>query len=169
MLKYSGALIAVGDMSVSRKFYEDLLGQKVKFDFGADVAFEGDFSLHLRSHFQSLLGDAGRNPAPASGRKHEGELFFETDEMEAVFQKLKQAQVEFIHEIREQPWGQRVMRLYDPDGFIVEIGETMDAVVRRFYAQGLNVHQVSARTSMPLDFVERIIRQPSAADGNSNL
>jgi catechol 2,3-dioxygenase-like lactoylglutathione lyase family enzyme len=164
MLKYSGALLAVGDMAVSRKFYEDLLGQQVKFDFGQDVAFEGDFSLHLRSHFQTLLGDTGRNPEPASGRKHEGELFFETDEVEDVYQKLSAARVEFIHAVREQPWGQRVMRLYDPDGFIVEIGETMEAVVRRFHAQGLSAPQVSARTSMPLDFVERVIRQPSAAD-----
>ncbi|NLI20454.1 MAG: glyoxalase/bleomycin resistance/dioxygenase family protein, partial [Clostridiales bacterium] len=82
----------------------------------------------------------------------------------AVYQKLSEARGEFIHEIQEQPWGQRVMRLYDPDGFIVEIGETMDAVVRRFHAQGLSAPQVSARTSMPLDFVERIIRETSAAD-----
>jgi hypothetical protein len=34
MLRYSGALIAVQDMAVSRRFYEDLLGQQVKFDFG---------------------------------------------------------------------------------------------------------------------------------------
>lgn len=164
MLRYSGALIAVQDMAVSRRFYEDLLGQKVKFDFGQDVAFEGDFSLHLRSHFQTLLGDAARNPVPSSGRKHEGELFFETDEVEVVYQKLSAARVEFIHEVLEQPWGQRVMRLYDPDGFIVEIGETMDAVVRRFHAQGLSAPQVSARTSMPLDYVERVIRETSAAD-----
>ncbi len=85
MLKYSGALIAVQDMAVSRHFYEELLGQKVKFDFGADVAFEGDFSLHLKSHFQTLLGDADRYPMLASGRKNDGELFFETDEMEVVY------------------------------------------------------------------------------------
>ncbi len=162
MLKYSGVLLAVQDVAVSRHFYEDLLGQKVKFDFGQDVAFEGDFSLHLRSHFQTLLGDAARNLAPSSGRKHDGELFFETDDMEAVYQKLSAARVEFIHGIREQPWGQRVMRLYDPDGFIVEIGETMQAVVRRFHAQGLSAQQVSARTSMPLDFVERVIHRPPA-------
>lgn len=164
MLKYSGALIAVQDMAVSRKFYEDLLGQQVKFDFGQDVAFEGDFSLHSRSHFQSLLGDAGRNPDATPGRKLEGELFFETDEVDAVYQKLSEAQVEFIHAVREQPWGQRVMRLYDPDGFIVEIGETMESVVRRFHAQGLSAQQVSAKSSMPLDFVERVIRETSAGD-----
>ncbi len=164
MLKYSGALIAVQDMAVSRHFYEELLGQKVKFDFGADVAFEGDFSLHLKSHFQTLLGDADRYPMLASGRKNDGELFFETDEMEVVYQKLSRAQVEFIHGIREQPWGQRVMRLYDPDGFIVEIGETMKSVVRRFHTQGMSAQQVSAKTSMPLDFVERVIRESSAAD-----
>lgn len=157
MLKYSGALIAVEDMAVSRHFYEQLLGQKVKYDFGQNVSFEGGFSLHLKSHFQTLLGDVNRYPVLASGRKNNGELYFETDEMNSVFESLKIADVEFIHEIQEQPWGQWVMRLYDPDGFIVEVGETMQAVVRRFYGQGLSLEQVSAKTSMPLEFVERVI------------
>jgi ribosome-binding factor A len=62
MLKYMGANMLVEDMARSRYFYEQLLGQKMKVDFGPNVAFEGDFSIHLRSHFEELLGDAPRYP-----------------------------------------------------------------------------------------------------------
>ncbi len=62
MLKYVSPLIVVEEMAGARHFYEQLLGQKVKFDFGPNVTFQGDFAIHLRSHFQSLLGDASSIP-----------------------------------------------------------------------------------------------------------
>ena len=49
MLKFICPLIVVEDIERSRAFYEQLLGQRVMFDFGQDVQFEGDFSIHLKS------------------------------------------------------------------------------------------------------------------------
>lgn len=156
MLKFNAPLIVVNDMARSRRFYELLLGQKVKFDFGPNVPFEG-FSIHLKSHFQSLLGDVAQ--FPVTQKAHWGELYFETDELEPVFQRLDQADVEFIHPICEQPWGQRVTRFYDPDGHIIEIGETMEAVVWRFYEQGLSIDMISEKSSMPSEFIEGVIKE----------
>jgi len=34
--------------------------------------------------------------------------------------------VEFIHEIVEQPWGQKVMRFYDPDYHMIEVGAPIE-------------------------------------------
>ena len=155
MLKFDAPLIVVNDMARSRYFYEELLDQKVKFDFGPNVPFEG-FSLHLKSHFQSLLGDATQYPV--TPKAHWGELYFETDELEPIYQRLNEANVEFIHSICEQPWGQRVMRFYDPDGHIIEIGETMEAVVWRFYEQGLSIDLSMQRSSMPREFVKHVIQ-----------
>jgi catechol 2,3-dioxygenase-like lactoylglutathione lyase family enzyme len=156
MLKFDGPLIVVNDMARSRYFYEQLLGQKVKFDFGPNVPFEG-FSIHLKSHFQSLLGDAAHYPV--TQKAHWGELYFETDALEPTYQRLNESGVEFIHPILEQPWGQRVMRFYDPDGHIVEIGETMEAVVWRFYEQGLSIDVISEKSSMPPEFIEGVINK----------
>jgi predicted enzyme related to lactoylglutathione lyase len=155
MLKFNATLIVVNEMTRSRNFYEQLLGQTVKFDFGPNVQFE-HFSIHLKSHFQSLLGDTGQYPV--TQKAHWGELYFESDEIESIQQSLNEAGVEFIHPICEQPWGQRVMRLYDPDGHIIEIGETMEAVVQRFHEQGLSTELIMERSSMPRDFVEQVIR-----------
>jgi catechol 2,3-dioxygenase-like lactoylglutathione lyase family enzyme len=156
MLKFNTPLIVVNDMARSRRFYEQLLGQKVKFDFGPNVPFEG-FSIHLKSHFQSLLGDVAQ--FPVTQKAHWGELYFETDELEPIFQRLNEADVEFIHPICEQPWGQRVTRFYDPDGHIIEIGETMEAVVWRFYEQGHSIDNISEKSSMPREFIEGVIKK----------
>jgi catechol 2,3-dioxygenase-like lactoylglutathione lyase family enzyme len=156
MLKFDAPLIVVSDMARSRYFYEQLLGQKVKFDFGPNVPFEG-FSLHLKAHFQSLLGDAEQYPV--TPKAHWGELYFETDELDHFYQRLKEASVEFIHPICEQPWGQRVMRFYDPDGHIIEIGETMQAVVWQFYQQGFSMDAISEKSGMPREFIEVVIRE----------
>ncbi len=157
MLKFTSPLIVVEDIARSRYFYEQLLGQKVKFDFGEDVQFEGDFAIHLKSHFQSLLGDGVQYPV--IGKAHWGELYFETDELEPTYRRLEEAGVEFLHAIREQPWGERAMRLYDPDGHIIEIGESMEAVVWRLSTQGLSLEQVSEKSSMPREFIERVIKE----------
>lgn len=156
MVKYSGVLITVADIAISRAFYEDLLGQHVKFDFGVDIPFECGLTIHQADHFQGLLGSAA--DYPIAKKANNGELFFEEDDIEPLQQRLKTAGVEFIHEVREQPWAQRVMRFYDPDGFIVEVGETMEAVIRRLHAQGLTDAEVSRRSSMPEDFVRQVIR-----------
>jgi catechol 2,3-dioxygenase-like lactoylglutathione lyase family enzyme len=163
MLKFDGPLIVVNDMARSRRFYEQLLGQKVKFDFGQNVPFEG-FSIHLKSHFQSLLGDAAH--FPVTQKANWGELYFETDDLEAFHKRLLEAGVEFIHPVCEQPWGQRVMRFYDPDGHIVEIGETMQAVVWRFYEQGMSIASITEKSAMPPEFIEAVIQEHAGSGQN---
>jgi catechol 2,3-dioxygenase-like lactoylglutathione lyase family enzyme len=155
MLKFVGPLIAVEDVARSRRFYEGLLGQKVKYDFGRDVAFEGDFTIHQRSHFQELLGGAERHPVVT--KAHNGELYFETGELELYAERLAQAGVEFIHGIQEQPWAQRVTRFYDPDGHVIEIAEPMEAVVRRLHGQGMPTDAIQKKTHLPAEFVERAL------------
>ncbi len=157
MLKFIAPLILVEDINRSRAFYEQILGQMVKFDFGEDVQFEGDFSIHQREHFQSLLGD---EPAyPVTRKANWGEFYFETDEIEAVEQRLREAGVEFIHPVREQPWGERVLRVYDPDGHILEIGESLESAARRFHRDSQTIEWIMEKIGMPRDFVEQAVSQ----------
>ncbi len=157
MLKFVCPLIVVDEIARSRQFYEQLLDQKVKYDFGVDVTFEGDFTIHLKSPYQSLLGDVTRYPI--TPKAHNGELYFETDEIELMYQRLRAAGVEFIEAIQEQPWGQRAMRLYDPDGHIIEIGEPMETAIQRFYGQGWSIERIAEKTGMPPEFIQRAIQE----------
>lgn len=153
-MKYVCPLVVVRDVKIARNFYENLLGQKVKFDFGENVTFEGEFSIHLEEHYKKLLGD---KISPILRKANNFELYFETDEIDSIMESLKENQVEFLHEIKEQPWGQRVMRFYDPDFHIIEVGETMESVVLRYHKMGMNMKDISNRTSMPKEFVEKTI------------
>jgi hypothetical protein len=51
------------------------------------------------------------------------------------------------------------MRVYDPDGHVLEIGEPMEAAVVRFHRQGLSIQLISQRTGMPGEFIERAIKE----------
>ena len=64
--------------------------------------------------------------------------------------------IEFVNPIMEHSWGQRVVRLYDPDGHMIEVGESMDYVVRRFLASGMSVEEAAAKTQMAALDVEMI-------------
>ena len=153
-MRFICPLLVVKDILHSTHFYRDILAQKVKYDFGENVTFEGDFSIHLESHYSKLLGST---PSKISYGSHNFELYFESEDIEASCTRLLQHGVTFIHHIVEQPWKQRVIRFYDPDKHIIEIGESMESVVQRLAKQGLSVEQIHQATSMPIDFVRSVV------------
>lgn len=153
-MKYICPLITVKDIDRARDFYENILNQKVKFDFGENVTFWGDFAIHLESHFSHLIDE---KPIKQGGNNFE--LYFEEDQIEQMVATLKEHHIQFIHEIREQPWQQKVVRFYDPDQHIIEIGESLEHLAYRLHNKGLTPEHISKRTSMPLDFVNESIKQ----------
>ena len=58
---------------------------------------------------------------------------FEEDNFDEFADKLKECDVEYVHPIVEHSWGQRVVRFYDPDKHIIEVGENMKIVCKRFF------------------------------------
>lgn len=153
-IKFVCPLITVRDINKSRKFYENVLKQEVKFDHSENIDFEGGFSIHDIEHFQSLTG---KSLSEKSFSKDFMELYFELDEIEELELRLKSLNIEFVHEIQEQPWGQRVMRFYDPDKYIIEVGEPLEFVIKRFAAQGLSFEEISEKSSMPIEFVKMML------------
>lgn len=148
------SVIFVKDMPASRRFYENLLGRQVLMDHGPNVGYVGGLALWQVDHAHEIM--FGRTCAADKLGQDNFELYFETSELEAVHTQMIQAGVPLVHPLIEQPWGQRVFRVYDPDGHIVEIGEPMDAVIARFLRQGLTVAQVAQRTSMPVEIVQQM-------------
>ena len=156
-IKYVCPLIAVEDIQKSRKFYEDVLKQEVEMDHGANVAFKGGFAIHDAAHYQGLLGES--YPIDIRVKKNFLELYFKSEDLNRLQEKLDSINTKFLHRIQEQPWGQRVMRFYDPDGYIIEVGEPLEFVVRRFAQQGFSLKEISQKSSLPLEFVETVLDQ----------
>jgi catechol 2,3-dioxygenase-like lactoylglutathione lyase family enzyme len=153
-MKYICPLITVSDIQQSRYFYEQLLHQKVKYDFGENITFEGDFALHLQSHYKQLIDN---KEIKTGGNNFE--LYFENDQLEETVATLKANKVVFIHEIREQPWRQKVVRFYDPDQHIIEIGESLEHLCFRLHQEGLSNEQISKTTYLPVEYIISCIEQ----------
>ena len=146
-------LIAVKDIVVSRKFYEDLFGLKVKFDFGKNIAFEG--GLALQENFAELMGISEDD---IKHKTNNFELVFEKDDIDDFILKINEYKgIEYAHPLKEYPWGQRVIRIYDLDKHIIEIGESFVTVIKRFLKNGLSVEETAKMTMHPIEFVKSCV------------
>ena len=139
-MKYTSTLIAVKDMEKSKQFYHDVLGLNVVADFGANVTLDGGVVLQTLDTWKSFIR-TDKVVLPNNA----GELYFEEDDMDAFCNHLKSFNISYVHELFEHRWGQRVVRFYDPDKHIVEVGEKLDAVVLRFVEQGLSAEETATR------------------------
>ena len=151
-MKYAGTLIAVADMEKSKRFYREILGLAVVADFGANVTLEGGVFLQTMDTWKSFVR-TDRVVLP----NHAGELYFEEEDIEAFCMHLQRFGIRFVHGLFEHPWGQRVVRFYDPDNHVIEVGEKMEAVVSRFVRQGLTPEETAARMDVPLDYVRSFL------------
>jgi len=53
----------------------------------------------------------------------------------------------------EHSWGQRVVRFYDLDKHIIEVGENIIMVVKRFINAGLSIEETATRMDVPVVYV----------------
>ena len=148
-MKFKNPLLAVSDMAASIEFYKRVLGLRVSMDFGANVTLTGGVCLQTLDTWQDFLEG---NPVSLGGNA--GELYFEEDDFDVFTQKLQGESVEYVHPVKEHRWGQRVVRFYDPDHHIIEVGENMKSVCRRFLDGGMTEEQAAERMDVPLKFVK---------------
>ena len=53
--------------------------------------------------------------------------------------------------------GQRVVRFYDLDGHIIEVGEEMKTVVERFLHSGMTLEEVSVRMDVSVEDLTKLL------------
>jgi catechol 2,3-dioxygenase-like lactoylglutathione lyase family enzyme len=154
-IKFISVVLFVKDIQVARRFYEGILDQKVTIDHGLNVEYEGGgFSLWQRDHAHGIIFQQTMPEPP--DKNNNAELYFETNQVDELCQRLDAAGVEWIHPITEQPWGQRVARLYDPDGNVLEVGDSMNAAIARFIERGLTLEEIAQRTAIPVEIIRQM-------------
>ena len=146
--KYTSTLIAVSDMEKSKQFYHDVLGMNVVADFGANVTLDGGLVMQTLDTWKSFIR-TDKVVLPNNA----GELYFEEEDMDAFCEHLKQFDICYVHPLFEHRWGQRVVRFYDPDRHIIEVGEKIDAVILRFVERGLSPEETAVRMDIPVNYV----------------
>ena len=150
-MQFKLALLAVKSVGVSLRFYEELFDQKVVLDLGLNKTLSGGFSIQE--------GFAWLTDLPADSvieKSHNMELYFEVDDFDEFVEKLKNFQgIEYVHPPKKHDWQQRVVRIYDPDHHIIEIGESMAVIAKRYLAEGFTVEETSKIIQHPIEFVEQ--------------
>jgi len=152
--KYKGVVLLVENVEKSKKFYTEILGQKIEMDFGRCIGFLDGFSIWDRSYALKMMELKEKD---TKTNKWDAELYFEIEDLESLYGKIKSKKIKFIHSIIEQPWAQRCFRIYDPDKHIIEFGEPMTVAIERLYDQGLTHNQIVKKTLMPVEFVLDVI------------
>jgi catechol 2,3-dioxygenase-like lactoylglutathione lyase family enzyme len=153
-MKYTSTLIAVTDMEKSKLFYHDVLGLNVTVDFGANVTLDGGIALQTLDTWKGFI----QNDNVLLGN-NASELYFEEDDMDAFLAHLATKNIVYVHQPLEHGWGQRVVRFHDPDKHIIEVGENMVMVVKRFADRGMTDEQVAARMDVPVNYVRECLKK----------
>lgn len=135
------------------------MGQKVKNDYGANVVFEGDFAIHDKEHFRNLIEE---RKVIKGG--NDFELYFEDNDVDAIADRLKSEGIQFIHEVKTQPWQQKVIRFYDPDLNIIEIGDSLRNVCLRLSAEGKSIEEIEGMTSLTNKFILDLLQNNSSEE-----
>lgn len=156
-MKFANTLLAVRDIEKSKKFYYDVLGLEVTADFGANVTLNGWIALQTLNTWKSFIG---KNNDEILFKNNACELYFEEDNIEAFIEKLdNNKDIEYIHTLIEHSWGQRVVRFYDLDNHIIEVGESLKAVARRFIDSGMSIEQTALRMDVPEEYIKQLINE----------
>lgn len=123
-MRFVNPIPFVRDIDRSRRFWCDVMQLQIRADHGNFVLFEGGFAIHEGQSIEKTVWKQNDDDAPASYGCRNLLLYFETDDIDAAFVRIA-PQVDLIHPVETQAWGQRVFRFTDPDGHAVEVGEPL--------------------------------------------
>ena len=152
-MKYICTVISVSDIEAAKKFYKDLFGLKIYQDYGKNIAFT--CGLALQQDFDWLVNLPKEKVLKKSNNV---EIAFEESDFDEFLIRLKQYEnIEYLDEVMEHTWGQRVIRFYDLDGHIIEVGESMKIVIQRFLSTGMTLEEISSKMDAPIEDLTKLL------------
>ena len=152
-MKYKCMLISVADINAARKFYEDLFRLEIFQDYGRNIAFT--CGLALQQDFDWLVNLPKEK---VLNKSNNAEIDFEEQDFDGFLNKLKEyPDIEYLGEVLEHSWGQRVIRFYDLDGHIIEVGEDMKMVIKRFLASGMNMEEIAVKMDASVEDLTKLL------------
>ena len=121
-MKLRNFLIVVNDIAKSRQFYHDLFGLQVLVDFDGNMIMTEELVLQDRKIWEKFTG------REVTFENNSSELYFEESEIESFAEKLEKLYPDtvYVNRLMTHSWGQKVIRFYDPDGNLIEVGTPME-------------------------------------------
>ena len=120
-MRLKNVLIVVKDIRRSRQFYHDLFGLELILDNDGNMILTEGLVLQEEKYWTDFLG---REIVP---KNNASELYFEESDIEGFIERLETyyPEVEYVNRLITHRWGQKVIRFYDPDGNLIEVGTPM--------------------------------------------
>ena len=120
-MKLKNVLIVVKDIEKARQFYYDLFGLTMILDNEGNMILTEGLVLQDEKIWKEFLG---RDIIPEN---NSCELYFEERDIEAFAEKLEELypDIRYVNRLMTHSWGQKVIRFYDPDGNLIEVGTPM--------------------------------------------
>ena len=117
-MKLKNILIVVKDIDKARQFYHDLFGLELVLDNDGNMILTEGLVLQEKKYWTEFLG---REIIPEN---NSSELYFEESDIEGFVEKLENyyPEVRYVNRLMTHSWGQKVIRFYDPDGNLIEVG-----------------------------------------------
>ena len=117
-MKYKGALIVVKDCKKALKFYSDVFGLQLIKDNEGNMELTDNLYLQESGYWEAFTG------AKTIPNHNHSELYFEESDIEQFVNKLEKLypEIEYVNRLMTHNWGQKVVRFYDPDGNLIEVG-----------------------------------------------
>ena len=117
-MQYKGTLIVVKDCRASLRFYQSLFGFELIRDNDGNMELSGNLYLQEAKYFDKFIGKC------IIPKNNAAELYFEEPDLDLFLKKLRRQypETEIVNPPMTHSWGQRVIRFYDPDGNLIEVG-----------------------------------------------
>ena len=121
-MKLKNYLIVVRDIEKARQFYHDLFGLEMLTDNDGNMILTDGLVLQEEKYWKEFLK---KDIIPQS---NSCELYFEEADIEGFIEKLETMypDIRYVNRLMTHSWGQRVVRFYDPDGTLIEVGTPME-------------------------------------------
>lgn len=117
-MRLRNVLIVVNDMDRAIRFYKEIFGLQVILDQDGNVIMSEGLVLQDAKIWKDFLN---KDLFPENNMM---ELYFEERNIEDFVKKLEESdfEIEYVNELMEHSWGQKVVRFYDLDGNLIEVG-----------------------------------------------
>jgi catechol 2,3-dioxygenase-like lactoylglutathione lyase family enzyme len=150
---FKNIVLFVKDIAVSKQFYTEILDQQVEYDFGNTIGFKGGIALWKIQKGHEIEGLLDDEKITSSGF----EVYFETENIHEVVKKIDLHHIKLLHPLKTEQWGQQTVRFFDPDGHLIEIGESLQTFIRRIYEETGSIGKTSQKTGVPEDMIMEMI------------
>ena len=117
-MKLKNVLIVVKDVEKAKQFYHDLFGLEMVLNNDGNMILTEGLVLQDEKIWRNFLG---KDIIPEN---NSCEIYFEENDIESFVQKLERLypSIRYVNKLMTHSWGQKVVRFYDLDGNLIEVG-----------------------------------------------